>query len=267
MGVTWVSAPKSDSNCLRVRHLLTGRRLGYWLVKQFLPSPFGLPGGSDSKECLQCRLGFYPWVGKIPWRRAWQPTPVFMPGESPWTEEPGGLQSTGSKGVRHDWVTKPSTELFCYWFSVGASPFSLRLIKSICCSKYKCFKFLFQLWKFKHNSMNWNPKAFCTFLKFSLKWSEIVQSCPILGNPMDCNLPGSSIHGIFQARILVWVSISFSRGSSWPRNQTLSPVLQSDALLSEPQGKLLQLLKFSLENYFPSFMIKSWIICREDRQQ
>ena len=31
------------------------------------------------------------WVGKIPWRREWQPTPVFFPGESPWTEEPGGL--------------------------------------------------------------------------------------------------------------------------------------------------------------------------------
>ena len=41
------------------------------------------------------------WVGKIPWRRAWQPTPVFLPGESPWTEEPGGLQSTGSQRVRH----------------------------------------------------------------------------------------------------------------------------------------------------------------------
>ena len=38
-----------------------------------------------------------PWVRKIPWRRAWQPTPVFLPGESPWTEEPGGLQSTGSQ--------------------------------------------------------------------------------------------------------------------------------------------------------------------------
>ena len=32
---------------------------------------------------------FEPWVGMIPWRRAWQPTPVFLPGESPWTEEPG----------------------------------------------------------------------------------------------------------------------------------------------------------------------------------
>ena len=40
---------------------------------------------------------FNPWVGKIPWRRAWQPTPVFLPGESPWTEEPDWPQSVGSK--------------------------------------------------------------------------------------------------------------------------------------------------------------------------
>ena len=46
--------------------------------------------------------GFDPWVGKIAWRRAWQPTPVFLLGESPWTEEPGGLQSMGSQRVGHD---------------------------------------------------------------------------------------------------------------------------------------------------------------------
>ena len=46
----------------------------------------------------QCRRpGFNLRVGKIPWRRAWQPTPVVLPGESPWTEDPGGLQSLGSK--------------------------------------------------------------------------------------------------------------------------------------------------------------------------
>ena len=48
------------------------------------------------------RPGFDPWVGKILWRRAWQPTPVFLPGESPWTEEPGGLQSIGSQRVRQN---------------------------------------------------------------------------------------------------------------------------------------------------------------------
>ena len=43
--------------------------------------------------CLHCgRPGLDPWVGKIPWRRDRLPTPVFLPGEFPWTEEPGGLQ-------------------------------------------------------------------------------------------------------------------------------------------------------------------------------
>ena len=46
----------------------------------------------------------------------------------------------------------------------------------------------------------------------------VAQSCLILCNPMDCNLPGSSVHGILQARILEWVMIPFSRGSSQPRD-------------------------------------------------
>ena len=50
--------------------------------------------------------------------------------------------------------------------------------------------------------------------------SEVAQSCPTLCNPMDCSLPGSSLHGIFQARILEWGAISFSRGSSQHRNRT-----------------------------------------------
>ena len=44
------------------------------------------------------------------------------------------------------------------------------------------------------------------------------QLCPTLWDPMDCNLPGSSVHGISQARILEWVAIFFSRGSSQPRD-------------------------------------------------
>ena len=59
------------------------------------------PGGISSKEpTYQCRRqkrhGFNPWVGKIPWRRAWQPTPVFLPGDSPWTEEPAAAKSLQS---------------------------------------------------------------------------------------------------------------------------------------------------------------------------
>ena len=48
----------------------------------------------------------------------------------------------------------------------------------------------------------------------------VVQSCPTLCDPMDCSSPGSSVHGIFQARILEWVAISYSRGSSPPRDWT-----------------------------------------------
>ena len=53
-----------------------------------------------------------------------------------------------------------------------------------------------------------------------MKWSEVAQLCPTLCNPVDCSPPGSSVHGILQARILEWVAISFSRGSSQPRDRT-----------------------------------------------
>ena len=49
---------------------------------------------------------FDPWVRKIPWRRAWQPTLLFSPGESPWTQEAGGLQYMGSQRVGHDRAAK-----------------------------------------------------------------------------------------------------------------------------------------------------------------
>ena len=58
----------------------------------------------------------------------------------------------------------------------------------------------------------------------SLSW---LFSCSVMSdsfcNPMDCSSPGSSVHGISQTRNLEWVVISFSRGSSWPRDQTASP--------------------------------------------
>ena len=56
------------------------------------------------------------------------------------------------------------------------------------------------------------------------KWGCVVlvsQSCLTLCNPTDCSPPGSSAHGVLQARILDWLDIPFSRGSSWPRDQTL----------------------------------------------
>ena len=50
--------------------------------------------------------------------------------------------------------------------------------------------------------------------------SKVAQSFPTLCDPVDCSLPGSSVHGILQARILEWVAMSFSKGSSRPRDRT-----------------------------------------------
>ena len=78
----------------------------------------------------------------------------------------------------------------------------------------------------------------CTCLTFQVKMCVLaVQSCPILCDPVDCSPLGSSVLEILQVRILEWVAVPFSRGSSQPRNRTRSPALQADSLLSELPGK------------------------------
>ena len=66
---------------------------------------------------------------------------------------------------------------------------------------------------------------------------KVTQSCLTLYNTMDCILPGFSVHGILQAKILEWVAYSFSRGSSHPGMEPRSPALQVHSLLSEPPGQ------------------------------
>ena len=78
--------------------------------------------------------------------------------------------------------------------------------------------------------------------------SEVAQLCPSFCNPVDCSPPGSSIHGILQARILEWVAISFSRESSQPGIEPTSPAMQADALTSEPPGMSLPLPKYEIKS-------------------
>ena len=63
------------------------------------------------------------------------------------------------------------------------------------------------------------------------------QSCPTLCGPVDCSLPGFSVHGISQARILQWGAISNSRGSSWPRDQTHVSCIAGQYFITQPRGK------------------------------
>ena len=88
---------------------------------------------SGKESPCQCRkhrrLGFNPWVRKIPWRRKWQPTPIFLAWKISWTEEPGGLQSMGSQRVSYDWTTEHRDSRICLLNSDWVS----------CLSIQKCF--------------------------------------------------------------------------------------------------------------------------------
>ena len=83
-------------------------------IRDRLPTPvfLGFPGSSDNigSTCNMGDLGLVPGLGISP-GGSWQPTPVFLPGESTWTEEPGRLQSMGLQRVGHDRAPKQSTHI------------------------------------------------------------------------------------------------------------------------------------------------------------
>ena len=94
----------------------------------------------------------------------------------------------------------------------------------------------------------------------------VTQLWPTHCDPMNCSLPGSSVHGILQARILDWVAVSFSRGSSQPRIKPWSPALQADSLPSEPPGKpttkRLKSIKTTKKPTIKSFMLSIYLSVR-----
>ena len=125
----------------------------------------------------------------------------------PWTEEPGRLWSMGSRRVGHDWVT--SLSLFTFMHSRRKwqpTPVSLPGESQEQGSLVGC-----RLWG-------------CTELDTTeatqQQQQQQQQSCLTLWDPMDCSLPGPSVHGILQARTLEWVAMPSSRVSSRPSDQT-----------------------------------------------
>ena len=100
------------------------------------------------------------------------------------------------------------------------------------------------------------PPPFC-----SVK-VKVTQSCPALCDPMDCSLPGSSVHGILQARILEPVALPSSRGPSWPRNQTpisCSSYSAGRFFTAEPPGNPFKLYTWGLNTTICLEIIKSWL--------
>ena len=156
------------------------------------------------------RPGFNSWVGKI----SWQPTPVFLPGECPWTEKSGGQRSPcieinkPPSCKESDRTEQPSTEkslLLQYLIHCAENYFLtylifLRLYGSLRIETM--FLFIFQLL---------GTKSYLIHISFVKV--KVAQSCPTLCHPMDY-----TVHGILQARILEWVAVPFSKGSSQPRD-------------------------------------------------
>ena len=141
----------------------------------------GLPRWHSGKESTcQCRrhrrCRFNPWVGKIPWSRKWQATPVFLPGKFHGQRSPVGYSPYGCKE----------------WTQLSTNAQGMTRI---------------------HKHLPMFSTSVCVH-------ANSLQSCTTLCSPMDCYLPGSSVPGILQARLLEWVAISSSRGSFQPRNRT-----------------------------------------------
>ena len=78
---------------------------------------------------------------------------------------------------------------------------------------------------------------------------QLLQLCQTLCDPLDCSLPGSSVHGILQARILEWAAISFSRGSSQPRDQTWVSCI-ADRRFTIWATREAHMIVFSFQMYF-----------------
>ena len=110
----------------------------------------------------------------------------------------GSLACCGSWGHRvgHDWATELN------WWKLGLNSHIWILQESpsaeVCCIE--------------------DESGLCTCVH-----AKSLQSCPTLCDPMDCSPPGSSVHGILQTKILEWVAITSSWGSSWPRGWTCIP--------------------------------------------
>ena len=128
------------------------------------------PGGSEGKECLQCgRPGFDPWVEKIPWRRKWQSTPVFLPRESHEQRSLAGYSP---------WVAKSRTQLRDFTFKV------VMRMKWISIGK------AFSAW---HKVI-----SMCS-LNLKKKESSLFSECPLLNKPQaffpSCHSYFISVYG------------------------------------------------------------------------
>ena len=167
------------------------------------------------KRCM-----FNPWVRKIPWRRKWQPTPVFSPGK---------FHGQRSLEVYNPWGHRESNTTGCVHIHMYNNGFSSLSKTRTCWYLMKIIGNIILLIK-----VFYKVKITWTCFQSSCYCCLVAQSCSSLCDPVDCTPPSSSVHGIPQAIIVKWVSISFSKGSSRPRDQTHVSCFVCELFTTEP---------------------------------
>ena len=117
----------------------------------------------------------------MPWRRIRQPTPVFLPGETPWTEEPGRLQSTGSQRVRHDWSNLACKQSLV-WFLTIMDYMSISIP-----SKFICWALIhpYHCDVFRRKDL-WEVTRIHSFISVALCY---LMDCSMSGFPVHHQLP------------------------------------------------------------------------------
>ena len=93
--------------------------------------------------------------------------------------------------------------------------------------------------------------SFFIYLSFAVVY--LLSRAQLFCYPMDCSLSGSSVHGISQARILEWVAISSSQGSSWPRDQSFISYISGGFFTTEPPSKKNMFCKLSNIRHYGSY--------------
>ena len=216
------------------------KRLGYNINLIFWNK--GFPGGSVVKRRPAMQETWVRSLGREdPLGKEMATHSSTLAWKIPWTEEPGRLQSMGSQRLGQDWVTELNwsyssedwksrikvttrlvsgkTFLVCRWLSSGSSHDlgSVHILRSRETKREGTLVSLLLI-RTLFLAIRVLPLQLIKYL-FSSR-SEVAQSCVIPCDPMDCSLPGSSTRGIFLARVLEWVAISFCGGSSWPGDRT-----------------------------------------------
>ena len=159
----------------------------------------------------------------------------------PWTEEPGGLPSMGSHRVSHGWSDLAAAAGFLsfstidIWVLVSFDVGSVLYIEGhLAASLLLDASKIPLIVKAKNISRHWEVSSEGQMYQRGNEWNEHSRVWLLATPWTPLSMPGSSVHGILQARILQWVAISFSGDLPNPGIEPSSSSLQMDSLLSEP---------------------------------